>query len=178
MTNNFGASLLATLFMATVPGYISTSTAGRFGNDSMVALVIIILLTCWLKSVKNGSIFWSVASAFAYFYAAASWEDYVLFSNLIPVYVLVMILLGRYSSKLYVAYSSHYLIGTLLTMQLPAIGVDAIFTAKLVLPLFTFCYLQFYALCDALKTKLSSQHSKVVNKLISTVFTCTIGKLF
>ena len=112
ITQNFGASLTATIFMAIIPGYVSTSTAGKFGDESLVPLIVITLLTCWLKAVNSGSIFWSVISSLTYFYAAATWTDFVLFSNMIPIYVLTLIFLGRFSPKLYIAYTTHFLIGS------------------------------------------------------------------
>jgi asparagine N-glycosylation enzyme membrane subunit Stt3 len=53
---------------------------------------------------------------------AASWGAYVFISNLIPLYVLVMIAIRRYHRRLYVAYTTFWAIGGLLAMQ---VGFDA-----------------------------------------------------
>lgn len=56
-------------------------------------------------------------AAFGYLYMAASWGAYVFISNLVPLYVLVMVAVGRYSRRLYVAYTSFWAVGSLLAMQ-------------------------------------------------------------
>jgi hypothetical protein len=47
----------------------------------------------------------------------AAWGGYVFIINLIPLHVLALIALGRYSQRVYVAYSSFYVLGTLMAMQ-------------------------------------------------------------
>jgi asparagine N-glycosylation enzyme membrane subunit Stt3 len=55
--------------------------------------------------------------ALAYFYMVAAWGGYVFIINIIPIYVCVLIVGGRYSSRLYIAYSVFYVVGSLLAMQ-------------------------------------------------------------
>ena len=61
-------------------------------------------------------------------------------------------------------------------MQLAPVGFEPISNSKFLLPMVTFFYIQFYAISDALKSKLPPQHFKIVNKMVSTAFTCTIGR--
>lgn len=37
--------------------------------------------------------------------------------NIIPIYVVVMVIAGRYSSRLYIAYSTFYALGSIMAMQ-------------------------------------------------------------
>lgn len=55
--------------------------------------------------------------ALAYFYMVAAWGGYVFIINIIPIYVVVMIVAGRYSSRLYIAYSTFYALGSIMAMQ-------------------------------------------------------------
>lgn len=49
---------------------------------------------------------------------------------MIPLHALVLILMGRFSSRLYVAYSSWYAIGTLASMQVPFVGFQPVKTSE------------------------------------------------
>ena len=52
----------------------------------------------------------------------AAWGGYVFVINLIGVHAGVLVLFGRYSTKVYRAYTSFYVVGTLLAMQIPVVG--------------------------------------------------------
>lgn len=54
----------------------------------------------------------------------AAWGGYVFIINIIPIYVVVMVVAGRYSSRLYIAYSTFYALGSLLAMQVKARGKE------------------------------------------------------
>ena len=49
---------------------------------------------------------------------------------MIPLHALTLILMGRFSSRLYVAYSSWYAIGTLASMQVPFVGFQPVRTSE------------------------------------------------
>jgi dolichyl-diphosphooligosaccharide---protein glycosyltransferase len=49
---------------------------------------------------------------------------------MIPLHTLVLILMGRFSDRLYVAYSSWYAIGTLASMQVPFVGFQPVSTSE------------------------------------------------
>jgi dolichyl-diphosphooligosaccharide--protein glycosyltransferase len=54
----------------------------------------------------------------------------VFIINLIPLHAFVLILMGRFSNRLYVAYSSFYVLGTLMSMQVPFVGFQPTFTSE------------------------------------------------
>jgi len=112
-----GVGLLAAAMIGIVPGYISRSVAGSFDNEAVAIFALITTFLLWLKSVKTGSVWWTVMCSLSYFYMVNAWGGYVFIINLIPLYVLAMILLGRYSNRLYIAYSVFYVVGTFLSMQ-------------------------------------------------------------
>lgn len=64
------------------------------------------MLVAIFQAVKTGEILWSVLSALAYFYMVSSWGGYVFLINLIPLHVLALICVGRFSHKIYIAYST------------------------------------------------------------------------
>lgn len=84
----------------------------------------------WIKALKDGSALWGVCTALFYFYMVAAWGGYVFITNMIPLHALVLILMGRFSSRLYVSYSSFYAVGTLASMQVPFVGFQPVRTSE------------------------------------------------
>lgn len=60
----------------------------------------------------------------------AAWGGYVFIINIIPIYVVVMVVAGRYSSRLYIAYSTFYALGSIMAMQVPFVGFNVVKQAE------------------------------------------------
>lgn len=117
-----GAGLVAAALIAICPGYISRSVAGSYDNEGVAIFALLLTFYLFVKAVNTGSLAWSLASAFGYFYMVSAWGGYVFIINLIPLYVLVLLITGRYSMRLYVAYNCMYIVGMLLAMQIRFVG--------------------------------------------------------
>jgi hypothetical protein len=50
-------------------------------------------------------------------YMASSWGGYVYIINIIPLYVILAVVCGMYSLRLWIAYSIFYVMGTVLSVQ-------------------------------------------------------------
>ncbi|TSQ69479.1 Dolichyl-diphosphooligosaccharide--protein glycosyltransferase subunit STT3B [Bagarius yarrelli] len=105
---NQGAGLLAACFIAIVPGYISRSVAGSFDNEGIAIFAL----------------------QFTYYLWVSAWGGYVFIINLIPLHVFVLLLMQRYSRRLYIAYSTFYIVGLVLSMQVPFVGFQPIRTSE------------------------------------------------
>eukprot|EP00731_Ephydatia_muelleri_P014010 Em0007g1320a len=104
-------------FMVIIPRYISGSVAGSYDNEGIAIFALLFTYFLWLKSVKTGSVFWSMAASLSYFYMVSAWGGYVFIINLVPLHVFVLLLMGRFSTRIYVAYSTFYLLGLIMSMQ-------------------------------------------------------------
>lgn len=67
------AGILAACFISIVPGYISRSVAGSYDNEGIAIFCMLLTYFCWIKAVKNGTLFWATWCALCYFYMASSW---------------------------------------------------------------------------------------------------------
>lgn len=117
-----GAGLVAAALIAICPGYISRSVAGSYDNEGVAIFALLLTFYLFVKAVNTGSLAWALGSAFGYFYMVSAWGGYVFIINLIPLYVLVLLITGRYSMRLYVAYNCMYVVGMLLAMQIRFVG--------------------------------------------------------
>lgn len=144
-----------------MPGYISRSVAGSYDNEGIAIFALMLTYYLWVKSVKTGSILWSTYTALAYFFMVSAWGGYVFIINLIPLHVFVLLLMGRFSDRLYVAYSTFFTLGLLLSMQIPFVGFQPVRTSEHMASAGVFVLIQAYALLKYLQTKLSKAQFKI-----------------
>ena len=69
-------------------------------------------MSFFLAAVKTGELKWATLTALSYFYMVSAWGGYVFIINLIPLHAFVLILMGRFSQRLYVAYSVFFILGS------------------------------------------------------------------
>jgi len=174
-----GAGLVAAVMIAVVPGYISRSVAGSYDNEGIAIFCMLLTYYAWIRAVKSGTILWSVLAAVAYFYMVSSWGGYVFLINIIPLHVLVLMLTGRFSHRIYVAYSTLYVIGTVLSMQISFVGFQPVQTSEHMGALGVFGLCQLHAFVDYVRARLSKDHFDVLFRgALSTVgVVATLGLL-
>lgn len=146
VTKKSSAGLLAAAFTAIVPSYISRSVGGSYDNEGVAIFALIFTFYLWVKAVHTGSMLWSCACALSYYYMVAAWGGYVFIINIIPIYTVIMIVGGRYSSRLYIAYSVFYALGSLMAMTVPFVGFNVINQAECAASHGVFVAIQVYAL--------------------------------
>lgn len=125
-----GAGLFSACFIAIVPGYISRSVAGSYDNEGIAIFALQFTYYLWVKSVKTGSVFWAALTALSYFYMVSAWGGYVFIINLIPLHVFCLLVMGRYSNRILTSYSTFYILGLILSMQIPFVGFQPIRTSE------------------------------------------------
>lgn len=171
-----GAGLVAAAMISIVPGYISRSVAGSYDNEGIAIFAMLLTYYMWIKSVKTGTIYWSTLTSLAYFYMVSSWGGYVFLINLIPLHVLALMTTGRFSHRLYVAYSTVYCIGTILSMQISFVGFQPVQSSEHMLAFGVFGLCQLHALVDFVRSKLSKEQFEVLFKsLVAAIFSIALG---
>eukprot|EP00249_Psilotum_nudum_P012255 c23674_g1_i1 orf=682-2898(-) len=149
-----GAGLVAAAFIAICPGYISRSVAGSYDNEGVAIFALLLTFYLFVKAVSTGSLVWSVASAFAYFYMVSAWGGYIFIINLVPLYVLVLLVTGRYSLRLYIAYNTLYILGMLLAMQIRFVGFQHVQSGEHMAAMAVFFLMQVFYFVNWVKHQL------------------------
>nr|XP_039267682.1 dolichyl-diphosphooligosaccharide--protein glycosyltransferase subunit STT3B-like [Styela clava] len=170
-----GAGLFAACFIAIVPGYISRSVAGSYDNEGIAIFALQFTYFLWIKSVKTGSVLWSVFAALSYFYMVSAWGGYVFIINLIPLHVFVLLLMQRFSTRIYVAYTTFFILGLLLSMQVPFVGFQPIRTSEHMASAGVFVLLQAYCFLDYIRSKMTKQQFR---SLFFFAVTASAGVVF
>lgn len=162
-----GAGLLAACLISIVPGYISRSVAGSYDNEGIAIFCMLLTYWLWIKSVKSGSLYWSGLCALAYFYMVSSWGGYVFLINLIPLHVLTLMICGRFSNKIYVAYSTVFCLGTILSMQISFVGFQPIQSSEHMAALGVFGLCQILAFYNYTKSKLTQDQFDILFRSVA-----------
>ncbi|XP_076819857.1 dolichyl-diphosphooligosaccharide--protein glycosyltransferase subunit STT3B-like isoform X2 [Clavelina lepadiformis] len=175
-----GAALFAACFISIVPGYISRSVAGSYDNEGVAIFALQLTYFFWIRALKKGSIFWSVCTALSYFYMVSAWGGYVFIINLIPLHVFVLLIMQRYSARVYVAYTTFFILGLLLSMQIPFVGFQPIRTSEHMASAGVFGLLQAYCFLDYIRSKTTKQQfrSLFVFLLFLVCFILFVGVVF
>ncbi|KAM7537714.1 hypothetical protein Aperf_G00000071901 [Anoplocephala perfoliata] len=151
------SALVASALISIVPGYTSRSVAGSYDNEGIAIFCMILTFYFWVKSINTGSIISTVFTGLAYFYMVSSWGGYVFLLNTIPLHVLALMISGRFSHRIYIAYSIFYCIGTLLSMQISFVGFLPVLSSEHMGALGVFGLCQLFAFADYLRKQTTEE---------------------
>ena len=156
------AGLIAAFFMSVNTAYMSRSSAGGYDNEAVAIFCMVFTFYAYVKALKVGSLFYSVLSTLSFFYMVSSWGGYNFLMNLIPLHALTLIVAGRFSWRLYIAYTPFVVFGNLFAMNLPVIGFNAIRTSEHMASYFVFLIIHAVAAADILYRMLPVKVYKTV----------------
>ncbi|KAL4194135.1 hypothetical protein AMTRI_Chr05g67180 [Amborella trichopoda] len=164
-----GAGLTAAALIAMVPSYISRSVAGSYDNEAVAIFALVFTFYLYIKTLNTGSLFYATLNALSYFYMVCSWGGYTFIINLIPMHVLLCIVTGRYSPRLYIAYAPLVILGTLLASLVPVVGFNAVLTSEHFASFLVFIIIHVVALVYYIKGVLSPKLFKVAVTLVVSI---------
>lgn len=140
--------------MAIVPAHLMRSVGGGYDNESIANTAMILTFYFWVRSLRNQQSAWMGAIAgVAYFYMVASWGGYIFVLNLIGVHAALLVIMGRFSPKLYLSYTLFYTIGTALAIQVPVVGWAPLKSLEQLGPCAVFFGYQILHFCEYVKRK-------------------------
>ena len=91
---------------------------------------------------------------------------YVFIINVIPIYTVIMVIGGRYSTRLYTAYTVFYSMGSLMAMTVPFVGFNVVQQAECAASHGVFVGIQVFALINYLFTVVDG---KVLRRLFTVL---------
>lgn len=151
-TGSANAAVFASAVMSIIPAHIMRSVGGGFDNESVAisALCLTFFLWCYSLSGKDGTKGSPIGilTGLAYVCMVASWGGYIFVCNVIAVHAFVLFLLGRFSTKLYWAYTLWYIVGTAGAIQVPVVGLTPLKSLEQMAPLAVFLGFQLLQLCE------------------------------
>jgi dolichyl-diphosphooligosaccharide---protein glycosyltransferase len=170
-TGSANAAVFASAVMSVIPAHIMRSVGGGFDNESVAISALCLTFMFWTyslsgKDANKPSYLGGILTGLAYICMVASWGGYIFVCNVIALHAFVLVLLGRYSKKLYWAYTLWYLIGTTGAIQVPVVGLTPLKSLEQMAPLAVFFGMQGLQFCElsfVLKAFGVKNPSKVTN---------------
>ena len=103
----------------------------------------------------------------------SAWGGYVFIINLIPLHVFVLLLMGRYSERIYSAYNTFFIISLLCSMQIPFVGFQPVRTSEHMASAGLFALLQAVAVLKYVQNYMSKAGSIAAGLVFLTVVALT-----
>ena len=105
-----GAGLLTALFLALNPSSIGRTQLGFLRHEPLGILLMLLIFLFFRrstvpKSSTRSTLVYSTLAGLSLFYLAAEWAGSLYPLDLIPLYAIVLVLMGRYTKKLFLSYS-------------------------------------------------------------------------
>jgi dolichyl-diphosphooligosaccharide--protein glycosyltransferase len=149
-------AIFAMGFMAVVPAHLMRSVGGGYDNESVAVTAMSLTFFLWMRSLRNQddySYMFGLLAGVAYFYMVAAWGGYIFVLNLIGAHAAVLVLLGRFSDKVYLAYTLFYVVGTSLAIQVPVVGWSPLKSLEQMAPCVVFLGYQVLQYCEIQRKK-------------------------
>ena len=127
-----GAGLLTALFLALNPSSIGRTQLGFLRHEPLGILLMLLIFIFFRRStIPNSStrktLIYSSLAGLSLFYLAAEWAGSLFPLDLIPLYVVLLVIIGRYSKKLFLSYSISMGIFLLFTpLLVPKLGYGSL----------------------------------------------------
>ena len=102
---NRRVGLFVALFMAALPAYIVRTRAGFFDNEGIGVLLIMISIYHFMRSLRTNSTWHGILSGISLGVLIGSWGASRYLLGVYPLYAVLLVLLGRYSSRLLKSYT-------------------------------------------------------------------------
>jgi dolichyl-diphosphooligosaccharide---protein glycosyltransferase len=149
------AGVFASLIMAIVPAHLMRSIGGGFDNESVAVSCLCLTFLMWVyslygKNKDDDKMTWKgILVGLAYVCMVASWGGFVFVLNMIGIHAFVLILLGRFTNKLYWSYTLWYIVGTFGATRVPVVGLTPLKSLEQLAPAGVFVLMQLLKLCDS-----------------------------
>ncbi|MCS7364303.1 MAG: hypothetical protein NDF54_02550 [archaeon GB-1867-035] len=141
------------LFLATIPAFITRTSAGFYDTESVGFFAMTLSLYFWVKAMKSTStIFTTISAALSgasLAYMLISWGGGIYLLNLYALYALVMIILGKYSRKLLITYALTMGVGLTLAGQIQYFAHKYLVSFGTMLPMLTIVVLSIKDVLEA-----------------------------
>eukprot|EP00967_Tisochrysis_lutea_P125185 scaffold210149_cov33-Tisochrysis_lutea.AAC.1 len=157
VTRRPNAAVAATAIMAIIPAHLMRSVAGGFDNESIAVPALVTTFYLWVRSLRDDRSWpYAVLCGFSYIYMVAAWGGYIFVLNMIGLHAAMLVAVGWFSNRLWLAYTLWFLIGTSGAIFGPArylVGWQPFQSLEQLGPMAVFFGLQLWQLTEVLAAR-------------------------
>jgi len=185
-SGSLSVSAFAALIMSIVPAHIMRSVGGGYDNESIAMTAMCATFFFWCRSLRStednkptaSTYFYGALCGLAYIYMVAAWGGFVFVLNMIGLHAAALVVFGRFSSKLYVAYSLFYVIGTIGAVRVPPVGWGPLKSMEQLAPLLVFIGFQVLEYVNMQRRKHKLSVAQTVATLVKVAIPLAILLFF
>ncbi|GBG25029.1 Dolichyl-diphosphooligosaccharide--protein glycosyltransferase subunit stt3 [Hondaea fermentalgiana] len=175
-TGNRNAGAFATLIMSCVPAHTMRSVGGGYDNESIAVTAMSMTFFFWCRSLRsNYSWPFGILSGLAYVYMVAAWGGYVFVVNMVGLHAIFLVFLGRFTTRLYWAYTLFYTIGTLGAIQIPVVGLTPLKSLEQLGPFGVWGIMQLLFICELIRKKQNLDPKQLFQLRIKVFSVAAVG---
>ncbi|OLS26148.1 MAG: hypothetical protein HeimC2_16400 [Candidatus Heimdallarchaeota archaeon LC_2] len=172
------AGLITALIMAVIPAYVSRSIAGFVDNESLGVLFTVMVFYYFIRALSRDSNKSAVMAGISMFLLSSSWGAFRLAYDLLPIYALVIIVTGNYSTRFLKTYTTTIGVSSLLMLFIPRVGAPFLLDMEGLAPVGMIIFLVLFGITQNLAQILKGDEFKRVILFSFTVITGVLGGLF
>ncbi|GAW80934.1 oligosaccharyl transferase STT3 subunit [Plasmodium gonderi] len=116
-----GTGLIASLFVSISPSHVSRTVAGSYDNESIAIFLLLVCIYNWVRCLKKGTLLSALITSLSTYYMALSWGAYIYITNSVSLYMLILIIMKRYTVKNVIVFNVYYVLTTALCLTIPCI---------------------------------------------------------
>lgn len=151
------AGLFSAFFLALSSPYISRTSLGFFDDETVGILGILLFMFFFLRSIdpeksNRTSAIYSIAGGLSLGYLFSCWGAARYPLGITLIFVLVLLLLKRYSSRLFVSYTTTFAVSLLIAVTVPKLGTSFITEPTVLAVLAMFLILCIFEFSRRIKT--------------------------
>jgi len=172
---NSKAGLISAFIFAIIPAYTQRTVAGFFDNETLSIFLIILISYFFIISIKRKSVIPSIGAGLCLGYFAITTGSYQYMFYLLPIFVLLLVVVKRYSPKLLASYAITAGLGILIGTIAPInSGINFIYTGSGLVSLGTIALLVLYELIlrfrtTEIYTKIMANKLKIGGAIIGSI---------
>ncbi|MCE7736947.1 MAG: hypothetical protein GPJ54_18830 [Candidatus Heimdallarchaeota archaeon] len=151
------AGLITALIMAVIPAYVSRTVAGFVDNESLGVLFTVMSFYYFIHSLRRDSNRSALLAGISLALLGSSWGAFRFAYDLLPVYALVLVITGNYSTRFLRTYTTTISVSTLLMLFIPRIGGSFLLDMEGFVPLAMIIFLVLFGLLQDLSKNLTGE---------------------
>ncbi len=123
---NRGVGLLTSLILAIDSTAIQRTSLGFFDTESVGMIGMLVSLLFFVKSIRGKTVPYAVVSGLGLALMAISWRAFLYTINFLALYVLIMVILGRWNRRITTSFTIVSSITFLAVVATPAYGLSTL----------------------------------------------------
>ncbi len=140
------AGLFAAIIMVVSPAYLSRSIAGFTDNESVGVLFTIMTFYFFVRALTRDSNRSAIFAGLSLAMLGGSWGAFRFAYDLLPVFALVMVISGNYSTRLLKVYTVTISVATMIMITIPRIGGSFLLETEGIAPVAFIAFLVLFGL--------------------------------